>query len=63
MAARAHPLIPPAGCGFSVVRKEAPSRSPIGRSVQRLEGGQLRSEALSPLLSPVPLCECCDKLT
>jgi hypothetical protein len=44
----------PAGYAFSVVRKEAPSPSPIRRPVQRLEGGRLISDALSPLLSPCP---------
>jgi hypothetical protein len=53
----------PAGCGFSVVRKEDPSPSSIRRPVQRLEGRQLRSQALSPFLSPVPLFKGCDKLT
>ena len=52
-----------AGCDFSVVCEVAPSASPIRRSSSALEGGQLRSEALSHLLSPVPLLEGCDKLT
>ena len=47
----------------SIVGNETPSLSRIRRLVQRIEGGQLISEALSPLLSPVPLCEGCDKLT
>ena len=53
----------PAGCGFTVVREAPPSASPIRGPVQRLEGGQLRSETLSPLFVAVPTRERCAKLT
>jgi hypothetical protein len=53
----------PEGCSFGFVREAALSASSIGGRVQRLAGGQLIPEALSPLLSLVPLFKGCDKLT
>jgi hypothetical protein len=44
----------PADCGFRVVGKGGTSPSRIRSSVQRLEGGQLIPEALSPFCPPCP---------
>jgi hypothetical protein len=61
--ARAHPLVRQrvAASASSERRHHHHHRSAVQFS--GLKGGQLRSEALSPLLSPVPLCEGWDKLT
>jgi hypothetical protein len=63
MAATAHRLVRQWFAVAPIVQDAPAAASSIRRPLQRPEGGQLIPDALSPLLSPVSLCEGCDKLT